>query len=379
MKKLKLFIVCTFFSTVLFAQENIPSPLYPEIVSPFLSSIGGGFAALEAGFENLFTNPACFALSSREMAVSRISIRTSKPVFDVLKNIKNDDRVRNISQVIADNSGFYSDLSITGPISFGLTSRNFGFGFFNNTRFIVAATALSSLEVFLGEDFLLLGGYGGRVYDKDGHIVALGVQLKGFFLTYSYLNGTIPQITHDISNFKMRTVPVFLETGFGIDVGFLYKYKTIFSLGITCKDVYTPVFMNKYMNYIAYFKAVPSGKTHYTTFFPNLTLGIALNAFPKDYFKTISSWTFYLDYRNMLEPARTIYRNPLLNLAAGMEMIFHEVVSLRAGVQDCYPHAGLGLNFTYFQMEISAYGKELGLDPGKRPLFNFELAFLFKY
>lgn len=379
MKKFNTAFIYIFFSLALFAQENLPHPIYPEIVSPFLSGLGGGYAALEAGVETLFTNPACFAFTSKETSVSRVAVRASYNVLDILKNIKNENWVRNLSNTISDNNGFYSDFSITGPAAFGLTDRNFGFGVFNNTRFIAGATALSSFEAFIGEDFLLTGGYGGRVYENDAHIIALGIQLKGFFLTYGYLTGTIAQVTANIANYNAEHVPVFLEAGFGFDAGFLYKYKNIFGLGITCKDIYSPVFMNKYMNYKAYFKTVPMGKTVYSVFFPNLTLGISLNAFPEDYFKAVSSWTFYLDYRNMIEPALTVHRNPILNLAAGTQIIFHKVVSLNLGMQDCYPHIGTRMNFTYFKIDLSAYGKELGLDPGSRPLFNFELALLFDY
>lgn len=379
MKKLLPVFIFLFFPVSVFTQNYLPNPIYPGIISPFLSSMGGGYVTLEAGTETLFTNPACLALVSKNTAITRIAFRGSSPVFEVLKNIKNDDWIRNLSQVIAANKGFYSDFSITGPLSFVITEKNFGFGAFNTTRFIFAATALSSFEVLLGEDFLLTGGYGGTVYDTDGHFISLGIQMKSFFLTYSYLTGTMPKIIHDIANYKKIDIPLFLETGFGFDLGFLYKYKTVFALGVTCKDVYSPVFMNKYRNYKAYFKAKPEGKARYSAFFPNLTLGISVNAFPEDYFKTISSWTFYLDYKNMLEPAKFIYKNPILNIAAGTEMIFHEIVSLRLGVSDCYPQAGMDLDFSFFKMELAAYGKELGLEPGSRPLFNFEMAFLFNY
>jgi hypothetical protein len=55
------------------------------------------------------------------------------------------------------------------------------------------------------------------------------------------------------------------------------------------------------------------------------------------------------------------------------------VICLRAGIRDLYLSAGVGLDLTYLRVDLAMYGKEIGLDPGDRPLLNIALSPLFEY
>jgi hypothetical protein len=85
------------------------------------------------------------------------------------------------------------------------------------------------------------------------------------------------------------------------------------------------------------------------------------------------------DYRDFLDLFKPIYRNPILNATLGTEVIFLDVISLRAGINETYLATGLGLDLTLFQIDLALYGKELGIDPGKRPLLNMDLSLSFQY
>ena len=98
-----------------------------------------------------------------------------------------------------------------------------------------------------------------------------------------------------------------------------------------------------------------------------------------DVWTTVSSWSFYLDYQNILEPIFNKNRSPLLNLAFGTEIVFHKVLSFRLGMHEFYPHLGVGLDFTYFQIDFSAFLKELGNNPWEKQKIGLDFAFSFEY
>ena len=75
----------------------------------------------------------------------------------------------------------------------------------------------------------------------------------------------------------------------------------------------------------------------------------------------------------------SIRKNYLLNFAFSGELVLHRVLSLQFGISELYPQFGIGLDFTYFNLNLSVYGKELALDPWKRPLINIEIGIHFDY
>ena len=95
----------------------------------------------------------------------------------------------------------------------------------------------------------------------------------------------------------------------------------------------------------------------------------------------ISRWAVYTDYYNVWPLFRKngVYRNPVLEFSLGTEMELFKVLVLRLGVKEMYPALGLGLNLGKFKMDFSAYGKELGLEPGYAPQLNMGFSMAVKY
>ena len=120
-----------------------------------------------------------------------------------------------------------------------------------------------------------------------------------------------------------------------------------------------------------------NGYSSYKTQPIKLNSGFSIKAISEGRFNSISELTFYFDWRDILSFIPTIRRNYFLNFTFGSELIFHKVLSMRFGIMDLYPQAGIGLDFYYFKFNCSVYAKELGLNVWQRPAINIELGIHF--
>lgn len=49
------------------------------------------------------------------------------------------------------------------------------------------------------------------------------------------------------------------------------------------------------------------------------------------------------------------------------------------GIKECYPSAGVGLDLSIVNLDVSIFGSELGLQPGSVPQYNMALSLSFDY
>lgn len=351
----------------------------PQIVSAKTAGFGGAYSALETGFDTLSTNPAALAFVSSEWSVSRVAAHASGPLFDLPSVIQSDDLATGLLDLVAKNKGVYFGADVTGPLAFGKVDKNFGFGVFNRSVMSADVPSLTRANIYAGEEFLLTGGYGLTVFSKDAHSVAVGLQMKGFFQTFLYESGTSIAVLNAFTSFDVDTIPTSLSTGFGLDAGALYRFGDHLNVAVSCKDLYTPVFTSKYANYSDFLDGNAGISTGTDRLDPLLSAGVAFSLpLPEDWI-TVTDWKVMADYRDFLDLLKPIYRNPILNVALGTELVLLDVVSLRAGLNETYLSAGLGLDLSLFQIDFAMYGSELGVDPGKRPLLNMVLGVSFQY
>jgi hypothetical protein len=354
-------------------------PIRPQIVSARLPGFGGSYSALEAGFDTLSTNPAALAYVSHEWSIARLAAQISGPLFDLSSALQSSDIATGLLDLVGDNNGIYMGANITGPIAFGKVDRNFGFGLFNRTITSADVPSLSRGTLIVGEEFLLTGGYGLSVFEKGPHSIAVGLQLKGFFQNYVYEKDTAVSVLNDLTSLSTNSLPAALSTGFGLDVGVLYRFGPDLSVGLTCKDLYTPVFTSQYENYQSFMNGSTSTDSTTQLIDPDLSAGVAYSIPLPESWVTISDWKVMADYRDVLDLLNPVYRNPVLNFAVGSELVLLDVVSLRAGISETYLATGIGVDLKLCKIDFAMFGSELGLDPGKRPLLNLALSLSFEY
>lgn len=354
-------------------------PFAPSPVSAKTAGSAGPYAAQVAGFDTLFTNPAALAYVDSAWSIARVSMSASGPLFDLPSAFLADDIETEMLGLVADNNGIYVGSGITGPIAFGKVDKNFGFGIFNDTTVVANIPSLTKASILAGEDFLLTGAYGLELLQKKDHSLSLGLQLKGYFQTFVSQSGTATQILSTATSLDVNGIPMVLSTGFGLDGGLMYRYGTLFSAGLVCRDLYTPAFSTRYANLDDYLAAKPDAETISALLPMNLSAGVAFSVPLPDRWLTVSSWDFMFDYRDILAWLEPIQPNPVLYVNLGTEMVLLDVVSLRAGINETYLAAGLGLNLTVCKIDFAFYGSELGIEPGKRPLLNMDISVSFEY
>ncbi|ULQ59474.1 hypothetical protein K7I13_13505 [Brucepastera parasyntrophica] len=98
------------------AQSFDFTPVKPQVNSARMAGFGGPYAALEAGFDTLLTNPAAFAYVSEKWSIARISANVSGPLFDLASLMDSDDLANSILDLTRKNNGIYLGLDMTGPL-----------------------------------------------------------------------------------------------------------------------------------------------------------------------------------------------------------------------------------------------------------------------
>jgi hypothetical protein len=351
-----------------------------DFSSPREKGMGGGHVALADDFSVLLSNPAGLAGMQREISIADLGIQAVGPVFDIASMMMGGglDATAITDFLAANNNQLYTGLDLSGPLAFGFTGGGLGFGLFNSTGMLVDVASVTSIEVLVQEDLLLVGGYAFRLDLGRGHELSLGMNAKG------YVRGLVSKstdilglvaLTSDLGS--VLASPFALTTGVGLDAGLRWSWKSL-SVGLVCHDLYSPAIVTTYSNTFDFFNSVP-GVAVFDTLKRSLDFGFAWTPSLGRLGQVLDTLVLALDYRDILDLGSPVPRNPILNVGLGVETRFLDIVTLRAGINEALLSAGMGLHLGAVTMNICAYGAELGLDPGVRPYYNLLVDFAFKY
>ncbi|MGL4981251.1 MAG: hypothetical protein ACRC4W_00075 [Treponemataceae bacterium] len=286
------------------------------------------------------------------------------------KNLFND-----LADLVSKNNGVNLDVNLNliplqaGSIErnvFGSTNNAFGWALLNNTYVSANIPALNFSDIRIGNEISTQVSYGHVLINQDNHMLSVGGGLKLFIQTEFLIEDSITDL---VSNFSFSNLPFLVNVGFGLDAGVLYSWANLLKVSVMAYDIYTPLFVNEISGSGA------RKKYHVMPF--DLTVGFGINIPIAWSAKVLSSWQVLFDYSNIIQSFMPLERNPILNLAVGTEVVFINMIALRVGISEMYLHAGLGLKFGTFRIDVAAYGRELGKEPGSRPQFNVDFSFAF--
>ncbi|HCM25520.1 MAG TPA: hypothetical protein DIC34_03045 [Treponema sp.] len=356
-------------------------------VAPFVfpsarsGGMGGTHVAMADDFSTLFYNPAGFAGAKDELSVAEISMETVGPVFDIIDAVTEflgPAGTLDISNLVGER-GLTTGFDLGGPMAFGWIGRGLGFGFFNRT-YVEAKAAGIQLNATAFEDIFLVGGYAFRLEPASGHTIDFGFAGKGFLRASGELGASVFSIETIIPDDPLGGIPIKMTAGVGVDVGVIYSYDSLFAVAIACRDAYSPALVSDF-NSVDELLSGSSGASseEYGRIDPSLDVGIAFSPRIDIIQRYVSSLVFAADYRDFLDLAALIPRNPVLNVALGTEIVVLDALSLRAGIADALPNAGFGIDLSFMKFDFAMRGKELGLDPGENPAFVMDLSLTFRY
>ena len=362
------------------------TPVKPEIVSSRLNAMGGSNPALTGrGIDTLSTNPAAFAFEKKTMRIVGIEAELSGPFSDAISIINtassgsSDDITNVVLESVRNNGGVYFGANLTGPISVAFVAKNFGFGVFNRTYVSADIASLTSGSFSVGEEILATGGFGAKVLETKYHELALGIQGKFYLQADASQSGTIASLVQTLMDFSVDTLPVNSAIGAGLDLGILYRFAGSLSVGVVCRDAFTAVFYGEHDSIYSFmdFERASSGSAILDR---DLQVGIGWQPHIPRGWRTITSFTLAAGMSDLLNVADVTARNPVLNVSLGAEVVFFNILALRAGLYEMYPALGLGLNISdIFQLDLAFYGRELGYEPGERPVYNLALGLGFGF
>jgi len=352
----------------------------PDFSSAREKSMGGRHVALADDYSVLLANPAGLTEVPRVFSAADLGIQAIGPVFDMANFATGGVFTKaSITDFLAKNNyKLYAGLDLTGPLAFGYTGGGLGFGLFNKTRAIVNVASANSIGVKAEEDLMLSGGYAFRFELGKGHALSAGVAAKGYvFGAVDSKRGIVEAMSIVSDPMSLLNDGFVLTTGIGIDAGLRWSWKEI-AAGLVCRDLYSPAIVTQYDSPTAFLNAESKGSKS-DSLDRGLDFGFEWSPALGRLGEYVNSFVVALDYRDILDLASALPRNAILNVGLGLEARVLDIITLRGGINEALPSAGLALDLSAFNLSLAAYGTELGLDPGDRPCYNLLVDFDFKY
>ncbi len=364
---LLVMVVHSFFCFPLMAREN-PYTNSPEILSARAAAIGGLHSALADDPVTLFSNPAGFRSVEPQFCAAEVTVSVYTPPG---------------GKALEPSPSSYAALQLLGPISFGYVGKGFGFGIFNTLS--IRYGVYGGTDTAIDENLILAGGYAFRIpFPQDSESsLDLGLSAKGFITTRSFTTKSIREVLSsyvEISNLNgYRDGSVERVTGLGIDLGMLYSYKKTLYFGLVARNGA----FGKHKGYTTFqdFLNGNASSAVYTFYAVDLSFGVAWKPQLGQLNRNFQDFILMLDYRDILDfavwPSTAIH--PLLHIAFGCEFKLLEILSIRFGLYQCLPSAGIGLDLTLFTLNATFSGFELSDSPWGSPIYNTMIGLEFSY
>ncbi|MDR2521283.1 MAG: hypothetical protein LBC72_01840 [Spirochaetaceae bacterium] len=259
-------------------------------------------------------------------------------------------------------------LYMNGPFAIGYAAKGFGAAVFNRV-FYDAALYRKRWTINMNIDLTGAAGWALNLVDNYTHKLdaGLGVRLHGRYM-FNVLSQNVAALPKEPGPGDAASRADKIVLGLGTSVGVMYRFRSLLTLGIDCDDVFAP--------YLFLFLIdKESGEDDFALGRQKLNVGFSItpveNAFAR--------LTIMADARDILAMAGVSGegREAALFFSAGIEAIFSGLLTVRAGLKDLLPAAGLGYNFGTFSIEAAFYGKEFGITAGQRAVYALDLGFRF--
>jgi hypothetical protein len=355
------------------------------------SALGGKHAALADDISTLFANPAGFRAAGPEFSLSELTVGMSGPVFDVANIVAQglggggmEDIISSpeVSQLL---QGLRAKVGLVGPVSFGYVGNGLGFGFFNDSEVEISSIGVvPTVSGAVRESVTLCGGYAFRIpLGSSGHYLDIGALLKAFVRGEVSMTRDLVGLLGVFQNPSMDIVlegPFTLDVGAGIDVGIRYSWAERLTVGIVARDAYTPFLRNTYATTQSLLDGLAPSSRDYQLTPLDLSVGVGFRPALGRLDRVVTDLVILADYVDILDfvfqPATA--RNPVLHAGIGLEVVLLDVLALRGGFSQGLFAAGLGIDLSFFTLNLSMFGQELSTEPGLAPAYNLVLGLEFR-
>lgn len=370
------------FSTIILSASVIfAGEFKPELhTSPSVRQQGfGGFYTTDIdNFYGMYANPAALGKRRAHSLFPGLDVQVGGPLkdtFNIINAVSAMDTTA-LSDIIARNNGLNLDVDVQPLLSFGhVTGFGFGWGFTTQAFVNTTIPGVALTDVDAGVEAVLTLGFAFPIVNTDNFLLSVGATAKGFAQGATTYTGSMTDLVTKLKD-DPTSMPLYLSTGFTFDVGvFLSICNTI--------DV-SAVYYNPFSMAFVSEGTIGSPSFDFDTknikqLDPRLAAGVAYHIPVAWTNGVITSFKVMADYKNFYTLFQTGKRNPWLELSCGTELVLGNMFAMRFGMAEMLPSAGIGFKFGTFNIDMSLYGRELGLEPGSSPCMNAAVFVGFTY
>lgn len=377
MKKIAfIFSIFILTSSAIFAGEYKPELHTTPSVRQ--QGFGGFYTSDIDNFYGMYANPAALGKRRAHSLFPGLEVQVGGPLKDSV-NIANAVSAMDmdaLGQIIARNNGLNLDVDVQPLLSFGHIS-GFGFGWGFRTQAFVNTTipGLALTDVNAGAEAVLTLGFAFPIINSDNFLLSVGATAKGFVQGATTYNGNMVDLLSKIQG-DPTSMPLYLATGFSFDAGVFMSINNTIDISAAYYDPFSMVFVTEGTIGNPSFDFSAANKAQLE---PRLAAGVAYHLPVAWTNGVISSFKVMADYRNFYTLFTPGKRNPWLELSCGTELVLGNIVAFRFGMAEMLPSAGIGLKLGTFNIDMSLYGRELGLEPGSSPCLNGAVFIGFTY
>lgn len=368
-------------------------PLFGQSIAPVRLPVGswaatGGMHAAQPGsFLSIFENPAGFVREPRQLALASLAVNLSGPVLDIINAVPmllgGGDFLGLLPGLLDAQGRLYVAADVAGPLYTGYAGNGLGFGFFNRSLFELNVASPFAARLAIREELVFAGGYARSFALNTSQRIDIGIMPKGFIRGEIQASGELTDLMDLLSapDQLLGATDFVMTTGAGVDLGLSWVYEDQLALALVCRDALSPALVTSYSSFLDFFANASGAQLGSTAGLirPDLSFG-AFYHWQNQLFSRLGlSVELFFDYRDILNLFQPVPRHFLLNLGLGAGVSVLDILELRFGLSDALPAFGFGIDLGVLGIEMAMYGRELGLDPGQRPVYNllFALSFVF--
>lgn len=340
---------------------------------------GGPYASLSPGTATLLQNPAAFSSANTYLNYADVTMLLNGAGLSLLSAVLGGSidfaNMGTLLGSLLDSQGrAYIYMDMAGPLNFAYTGKGIGFGIYNQTTFSINIGSVYYAEVSAREDIVFTGGAAYRGDFGAGWWYSAGLAAKGLFRAEYYYADTLLGLMTVLGTPDPfgSAMPFFMTTGVGFDAGLQAGLYDVFIFGIQCEDAFSTLFTTEYTNMGAFFTDPAAAKVTTSSLIPlpNLSAGFTVYPFLNFMEQRGLKMGMSVNYSNLIDLFMPIFRNPILFLSAGLELNVLERLTISLGLREALLACGVTLNLDNFKFSTAVFGKELGLEPGERPVYN---------
>ena len=355
-------MICMFLAVLLALPVFAEKTAMPQLAMPTAASngFGGTHVAYTDNVFALLVNPAAmirvqqrsfFTLAPSLMS-PQTTIGLSSSIVDLAKG--NTNALGSMADTLSKEKGKIAlGMELREfPFSIAWVANGFGFGLWDRV-FVNANIVGTNLEAHVYSDVMLPIGFAFKILNLEKHSIDAGFTFKPFARVRAWEMEKITNLIDDADDFIDR-INIPLIVGGGVDAGLMYRWGNWFRLGFTFDDIFT---RGKVVHNIA-----GEDKNNYYIPF-TMNAGLAFD-FKLAFLRlTLAADWRYL--RNAFNQDDYMRRNSLLDLGAGVQLAFFDIIKLRVGMNEMLPACGVGFDLGPVEIDLAYYGREFGNEPGQ--------------